>query len=125
MTNSIEVYEKLKSAMPDAQAGAVVQAIEMAVEGTDSDHSNRLANKVDQAKFDSEMHQLEANLNSSIAALTARIDEKIAECIARTDEKIAIHAARTDAKIAESKAETIRWMFIFWIGQIAAIKFLR
>lgn len=25
-----------------------------------------------------------------------------------------------DAKIAESKTEIIKWMFIFWIGQLAA-----
>jgi len=147
MTNSIEIYEKLKSTMPDAQASAVVQAIEMAVEGTDSDHSNALANKVDQTKFDAEMHQLEANLNHSMAVHAARIAEsfasqvaKINESIAtqaaktaesfafhaaRTNEKIAesiaVHAAQTDAKIAECKADTIRWMFIFWIGQLAAM----
>ncbi len=90
-----------------------------------SDNSNGLANKVDQTKFDAEMHQLEANLNQSIATHAARTSEKIAESIGRTNEKIAesiaLHAAQTDAKIAESKADMIRWMFIFWVGQVAAM----
>ena len=28
--------------------------------------------------------------------------------------------AKLDAKISESKSETIKWMFVFWIGQILA-----
>lgn len=147
MTNSIEIYEKLKSTMSETQASAVVQAIQMAFEDTDSRHSNALANTVDRRKFDTEMHQLEANLNhcmatqaarvaesfaslesriaERLASFEARIAESFATQAARTSEKIgeslSVHAAQTDAKIAESKAETIRWMFIFWIGQLAAM----
>jgi hypothetical protein len=29
--------------------------------------------------------------------------------------------ARIDAKIAEAKAELIRWMFLFWVGQTGVI----
>ena len=29
--------------------------------------------------------------------------------------------ARLDVKIAETKAELIKWMFIFWVGQIAVM----
>lgn len=28
--------------------------------------------------------------------------------------------AKLDAKISESKSEIIKWMFIFWIGQVLA-----
>lgn len=35
------------------------------------------------------------------------------EDIARLEDKI-------DTKIAETKAELIKWMFIFWIGQLAS-----
>lgn len=28
--------------------------------------------------------------------------------------------AKLDAKISESKSETIKWMFIFWVGQVIA-----
>jgi hypothetical protein len=28
---------------------------------------------------------------------------------------------RLDVKIGDSKSETIKWMFIFWIGQLAAM----
>ncbi|RMD91770.1 MAG: DUF1640 domain-containing protein, partial [Calditrichaeota bacterium] len=29
--------------------------------------------------------------------------------------------AETNTKIAETKAEIIKWMFIFWVGQVAMI----
>lgn len=28
--------------------------------------------------------------------------------------------ARLDIKIADSKSDVIKWMFIFWVGQVAA-----
>jgi hypothetical protein len=53
----------------------------------------------------------------------------------RLEEKIQVQfeavwkACATKAELAEVKAELIRWMFIFWVGQIAAtvalVKFLR
>jgi hypothetical protein len=138
MTNPMEIYEKLKSAMPDAPAGAVVQAIQMAFADTAAEHSNTLANKVDGIKFDAEMHQMESSFNHGIAAFGTKMETrfltvdsefqaleakmqsgfdamnlKLAAEISKLD-------ARIDTKIAEGKAEMIRWMFIFWVGQVAA-----
>ncbi len=47
--------------------------------------------------------------------LTSCIEEKIKkEVSAKTD------VLATKEALAETKAELIKWMFIFWIGQIAA-----
>jgi hypothetical protein len=61
--------------------------------------------------------------------LKAKIGEKEAEAfvtileakVARkfSDEKNSI-VSEIEAKIAESKADVIKWMFIFWIGQLAS-----
>lgn len=55
--------------------------------------------------------------------LTTFIEEKIS---CEVDSKTSILAtkedlARTDAKIETSKAELMKWMFAFWIGQVATI----
>jgi hypothetical protein len=52
--------------------------------------------------------------------LTTFIEEKI-KC--EVDTKASILAtkedvARTDTKIETSKAELIKWMFVFWVGQV-------
>jgi hypothetical protein len=44
----------------------------------------------------------------------------------RLEEKTSIFAtkedtARLETKIAEAKTEMIKWMFIFWVGQLAAM----
>ncbi len=37
-----------------------------------------------------------------------------------TKEDLAREISRLELKVSESKSEMIKWMFIFWIGQIAA-----
>jgi len=58
--------------------------------------------------------------------LTTFIDSKInyglesQMNILATKEDLVKEIARIDTKISESKSETIKWMFIFWIGQVFA-----
>ncbi|HEX6432280.1 MAG TPA: hypothetical protein VF008_31525 [Niastella sp.] len=58
--------------------------------------------------------------------LTTFIEEKI-KCevdtkasILATKEDLAREIGTTNAKIESCKAEVIKWMFIFWIGQVIA-----
>ena len=51
----------------------------------------------------------------TVENLTAYIEEKIKSDIA---DKTSVLA--TKEGLAETKSELIKWMFIFWIGQIAA-----
>lgn len=48
-------------------------------------------------------------------SLTSFIEEKIKQDI---ENKTMILATKED--VANAKAETIKWMFIFWIGQVIA-----
>jgi hypothetical protein len=59
--------------------------------------------------------------------LTTFIEEKI-KCevdtktsILATKEDVAREIGVTNAKIETSKAELLRWIFVFWIGQMAAM----
>lgn len=40
--------------------------------------------------------------------------------ILATKEDLLKTEARLDLRISETKNETVKWMFIFWIGQVAA-----
>jgi len=62
------------------------------------------------------------------AKLSEKIDERIAKTETKLDEKIDKLGARItrlevqlNEKIDNSKVETIRWMFIFWIGNVVTI----
>ena len=38
-----------------------------------------------------------------------------------TKEDLALGLGKLDTKISETKSELMRWMFIFWVGQMIAI----
>jgi hypothetical protein len=48
-------------------------------------------------------------------------DKEIASAVERKIEHLATKEdlARLDSKVSDVKSEIIKWMFIFWIGQIA------
>jgi len=58
--------------------------------------------------------------------LTSYIEEKIKDEVEHNSQMLATREdltkeiSRLDIKISESKSDLIKWMFIFWIGQIAA-----
>jgi hypothetical protein len=51
-------------------------------------------------------------------ALTEYIEGKVEKRV--SDEKTSI-VSEIESKISESKAEMIKWMFIFWIGTIGVL----
>jgi hypothetical protein len=55
-------------------------------------------------------------------SLTGYIEDKIKNELAEKTNLLATKEdlSKLETKMAENKAETIKWMFIFWIGQIAA-----
>ncbi|MEK6622802.1 MAG: hypothetical protein AABZ13_10000 [Planctomycetota bacterium] len=69
-TNTLKVFETLRSVFDEKQAAKIAEAVETALETSN-----------------------------------ATVLEKIA----------------TKSDLAETKAEIIKWMFIFWIGQFASI----
>jgi len=61
-----------------------------------------------------EIAGVKASLMEEIASVKASLREEIAE-------KIANVKADITKEIAETKAYLIRWMFIFWLGQVASV----
>ncbi|MFN3413699.1 MAG: LA_3696 family protein [Thermoanaerobaculum sp.] len=90
-------------------------------------------------RFARRLSETESRLNQRIAETEARLDNRLTEevaklelQIARVDNRITEEVAKLDARISEEvaklrvdmsvfKAEIIKWMFLFWIGQLAAV----
>ncbi len=60
-------------------------------------------------------------LEQQIAETKSALEQQIAALEARFDAKLAETKAELQAQIANVRADMIRWMFIFWVGQLAAI----
>lgn len=113
-TSSLKVYDLLKSAhLPEPQARAIVQAIGTSLQDSNLSGEKKLAAKVDAAKFALDMSHLEAAFKQDMAVLRQDMSEF------RQDVLKMESSVRTD--IANVKSEMLRWMFVFWVGQVAAV----
>ncbi|MBS1251463.1 MAG: hypothetical protein MAG451_00496 [Anaerolineales bacterium] len=50
-----------------------------------------------------------------------RYERRLSEEISGVKQNIAETRAELQTQLAETKSELIRWMFIFWVGQLAAM----
>ena len=69
------------------------------------------------------MHLAEhgARLEAALAEQGARFDARLAEHGARLEAGLAAQAARLEGRMADLRAELLKWSFLFWIGQVAAM----
>ena len=93
MADSLRTYEILKSSLPEAQARAVTRALQQSES------------------------ELALDIKSVLAAFVTK-DELRAQ-LAEVRAQIADTRADLQTRIADTKAELMRWMFLFWIGQVA------
>lgn len=63
------------------------------------------------------INQLDAKLSNRIDGL----DEKLSNRIAALDEKLSERIHQVELRVAESKADLMRWSFVFWVGAVAAV----
>ena len=74
------------------------------------------------------INQLDAKLSNRIDGLDEKLshridglDEKLSNRIVALDEKLSLRIHQVDLRVAETKADLIRWSFVFWIGAVAAV----
>ena len=72
-------------------------------------------------RLSEEIGGLEVRLSGKMADLEVRLSEKIVVGDSGLSEKISKLEGSLDAKISATKAELIKWMFIFWVGQVGMI----
>lgn len=110
-----KLYDLLSSKLGKETAENLTTFIEHKINHELESQSHILATKEDLAKVALATKEDLVKLKEDFADLKSDLKEGLA----KLDGKI-------DAKISESKSEMIKWMFIFWIGQIAAtILFLK
>ena len=61
------------------------------------------------------------NLRLAIAQTEQRLDNRITAEISKVNERMTTEMGKLDNKIERTRADIIKWMFIFWIGQIGVI----
>ena len=111
----------------DAAVDALVRLINQAQEEQKRDIIEIVEEKFER-RLSEEISKLEVRLSDKIADLDVKLSQRLADSNAQLSQKIADSNAQLSEKIATSdtktssiKAELIKWMFIFWVGQVAVI----
>jgi len=111
----------------DAAVDALVHLINQAQDEQKKDILEFVEEKFER-RLSEEISQLDVRLSQKISDLEVRLSQKIADSNAKLSQKIADSSAKLSQKVADSdvktnsiKAELIKWMFIFWVGQIGVI----
>ena len=66
-------------------------------------------------KVESETHKV------TLEVAEERIEGQLAKVEGNREAKIAQSSAALETKMANMRADLIRWMFIFWVGQVGTI----
>ena len=106
----IEIYEALKEQIGDKPARILLEYIETKTEKEFEKKKDVLATKQD-------IELLRTATKQDIAELRADLEVKIEQSRSATKQDI----AQLEVKIERVRADLIRWMFIFWAGQIGAL----
>ena len=76
-------------------------------------------------KLSVELVNLKLELMEKISGLEVQLNDRITKVEAHLNERITTSSEKLRSelveKIANSKVETIKWMFIFWIGNVITI----
>ncbi len=101
--STVRIYDTLKSHLGEADARQFIEYLE----GLMHEARGELVTKGD---LKVELALLRTDLEKQIGDLRADLEKQIANL--RTELK-------TD--VAEAKVDLIKWMFLFWVGQVAAV----
>ena len=112
----ITVPKILREKLGEDGAEALVALINAAGDQTKTDTLTFV-----EEKFERRLSEETSKLDRRITEEVTKLDRRITEEAAKLDRRITEEVAKLDVKISEVKADLIRWMFIFWIGQVGAL----
>jgi len=117
-TTDIQLFQILKEKLGEKEAEALVGFVDSKLKDNNEANLKVLATREDIVKLTvstkEDIAKLTMSTKEDIAKLTMSTKEDIAKLTVSTKED----TARLELKISETKADMIKWMFIFWTGSI-------
>jgi VIT1/CCC1 family predicted Fe2+/Mn2+ transporter len=131
----ITVPKVLREKLGEDGADGLVELINLANQKVKEDVIELSAEKFER-RLTEEMAKVNQRITDEIAKLRgevkeemaqlrsvdlAKLDKRITDEVAKLDKRITDEVAGLKVEIATTRAELIRWMFIFWVGQIGVL----
>ncbi|MEW6007498.1 MAG: coiled-coil domain-containing protein [bacterium] len=74
-----------------------------------------------EVKLDKRITEETSKLRVELKEETSKLDKRITEEVSKVNERITEQVSKLRVEIKSNYASTIRWMFIFYLGQVASI----
>ena len=65
--------------------------------------------------------RFDARLEQRTAQIQAKLEQRIARVEAKLEQRIARVEAELGQRIAEARADSVKWMFVFWVGTLVPL----
>lgn len=114
MSHAVKIYKIFEGVLSPERAEEFVTELEGIQESTLIQTLKTLVTKEDLVR---EIGITKEDLGKEIV----KVKEDLAREIGKLDVKITEEIGKLDVKIADVRADIIKWMFLFWIGQVASI----
>ena len=112
----ISVPKPLREKLGEEGSDALIELINRQSE---SERGNII--ELVEQKFERRLSEEMAKMNDRITQEISGMNERISQEIGSVNERITQESSRLEVMISESQATIIKWMFLFWIGQMGAI----
>jgi uncharacterized protein YaaN involved in tellurite resistance len=114
-----EVIDFINDLVADTSDGLKKDIIEILEEKFEKRLSVELVNL--KSELMEKISDSSVELNERINATESRLSERITKLEVQLNERITTGDEKLRVEIANSKAEIIKWMFLFWIGNVITI----
>ncbi len=74
-----------------------------------------------ESRLEGRITEVESKLEKQIAEVESRLEGRITEGERKLEKQIVEVGAKFEVRLAQVRADLIRWMFIFWAGQIGVL----
>jgi hypothetical protein len=72
-------------------------------------------------RFERRLTEETGKINQRISDETGKINQRISDESGKLDQKITEECGKLRVEIEKSKSDIIKWVFVFWIGQIGVL----
>jgi gas vesicle protein len=92
----------------ERRLGKEVGAISVTIAETEKRLDNRITEEI-------------GKVNERLTQEIGKVNERLTEEIGKVNERITEEIAGVRTDLANTRADLIKWMFIFWMGQVVAL----
>ncbi len=100
-----------------------IREVESRLEGRITEVESKLEKQIAEveSRLEGRITEVESKLEKQIAEVESRLEGRITEGERKLEKQIVEVGAKFEVRLAQVRADLIRWMFIFWAGQIGVL----